>query len=414
MKLKLTTRDDYDTIFSFLAASIPVLLGIFVFLAPFPHTTTIKEICYYLSVALVVVLFLFRKIQFSFQTPLAFSGVLFVIWCFFGLFSAVNPANSIHDFYAHLLKYILLYFILVNFFGSIKKLSVLSWIIVCSASSLFIWRLYYYYVLLGTPLAKRFGACVTEMTTNLIGIIAVISIVFSMHAISQTKEWLRRMFFLSCILAAFAVIFLAQTRSVLLALFVALFFVLFSRKKVLVGILLLGGGLLLVSPVGGRFASDMTNNLRIKTGLLVWEVVKDYPVTGIGFGMQTFGENLDLQTYNAKLPKRFQKQKILLDPHNMYTDIAVRTGIPGIVFFVGIIFSFFRMLWQLRRNGASDSIVSWATVLFASGLAFFIIGFFEPVFSHYPESVLCVIFAMGTILWQINRDSRPSMTEKEL
>jgi hypothetical protein len=67
------------------------------------------------------------------------------------------------------------------------------------------------------------------------------------------------------------------------------------------------------------------------------------------------------------------------------------------------------MLWRLRREGTSDPITPWATTLFAAGLSFFVIGFFEPVFSHYPESVLCVIFAMGTILWRIDKDSKSSV-----
>jgi O-antigen ligase len=322
----------------------------------------------------------------------------------------VNTANSIHDFYSHLLKYLFLYFILINFFDSTRKLFILSWVIICSASSLFVWRLHYYYVTLGNSFTERFGACFTEVTTNLIGIVAVISIIFSIHNISQTKGWPRKIFFLSCLLPAFAVIFLAQTRSVLLALFVSLVVVLSARKKVLIGVLLLVGVILLLSPVSRRLTTDMTDNLRIKHSLLVWEVVKDYPVTGIGFGMQTFGGNLDLPSYNARLPEKFRQQNILWDPHNMYTDIAVRTGITGILFFFGGIFSFFRMLWQLRRNGASDDITSWATALFAAGLSFFIIGFFEPVFSHYPESVLCVIFAMGTILWRIHEESISSVT----
>jgi O-antigen ligase len=410
MDLNVTTKDNRRTIFSFLAASIPVILGIFVFLIPFPHTTTIKEICYYLSVSLVVALFLFRKMKFSFHTPLAFSGIFFMAWCFFGLFSAVNPANSIHDFYAHLFKYVLLYFILINCFSSTRRLSILSWILICSAASLFIWRLYYYYVMLGRPLTERFGACFTEVTTNLIGIIAVISISFSIHNIFQAKGWPQKIFFSIALLPASAVILLAQTRSVLLALFVSLVVVLATRKKVLSGILLTVGVILFVSPVGGRFTNNnMTNNPRIKQGLLVWEVVKDYPVAGIGFGMETF-RDLDLQSYNAKLPEKYQGQEILLDPHNMYTDIAVRTGIPGILFLFGVIFSFFRMLWQMRRNDASDGIASWATALFAAGLSFFIIGFFEPVFSHYSESVLCVIFAMGTIVWRIREENKASAT----
>lgn len=405
----MTTKDNRSTISSFLTASIPVILGIFIFLIPFPHTTTFKEICYYLSVSLVVVLLLFRKIKFSFQTPLAFPGILFVAWCFFGLFFAVNTENSVHDFYAHLVKYILLYFILVNFFYSTKKISILSWIIICSASSLFVWRLYYYYVTLGAPISERFGACYTEVTTNLIGIISVVSISFSILNISQAKGWPGKIFFSGCVLSAFTVILLTQTRGALLALFVSLVILLSARKMILVGLVLLLGGILLVSPAGGRFTSNMTDNVRIKQALLVWEVVKDHPITGIGFGMQTFGVNLDLQSYNAKLTEKFQKQEILLNPHNMYTDIAVRTGIPGILLFFGVMFSFFRMLWLLKQNGENDSIKSWAAAVFAAGLPFFIIGFFDPVFSHYPESVLCVIFAMGTILWRVNEDSKASM-----
>lgn len=410
LNVAIIDKDKSNTIFSFLIASIPVILGFFVFMIPFPHTTTIKEVCYYLSVSVVVVLLLFRKIKFSFQTPLILPGTLFVVWCFVGLFSAMNTANSIHDFYTHLVKYLFLYFILINFFDSTRKLSILSWIIICSASSLFVWRLYFYYVMLGAPLAERFGACFTEVTTNLIGIIAVISIIFSIHNISQTKGWLQKIFFSSCLLPAFAAIFLAQTRSVLLALFVSLVVVLFTRKKVLVVVLLLVGVLLLIAPVSRRLTGDMTDNLRIKQGLLVWEVVKDYPVTGIGFGMQTFGKNLDLQSYNAKLPGKFQGQEILLNPHNMYTDIAVRTGIPGIILFFWIIISFFRMLWLLMRKEVNDLVGAWATAVFAAGLSFFVVGFFEPVFSHYPESVLCVISAMGTILWRINKDINPPIT----
>lgn len=410
MELNVTTKEDRSTIFSFLAASIPVLLGIFVFMVPFPHTTTIKEICFYLSVILVVVLFLARKIKFTFQTPLAVPGLLFVGWCLFGLFYAVNQANSIHDFYSHLVKYIILYFILVNFFDSIRKLTSLSWIIICSASIIFVWLLYDFYVILGNPLAARFGASVTEVTTNLIGIIAVISIVFCVHNIGLIKDWRLKIFFSISILPATTAIILTQTRSALLALSLALVVLLFERKKILFGILLLVGGFLFLSPASARFTSDVTDNVRIKQGMLVWEVVKDYPVTGIGYGMQTFAGNLDLQSYNARLPEDIRKQEILLNPHNMYTDVTVRTGIPGIVLFAVVMASFFRMLWQIKRHGANEAIVSWATAIFAAGIPFFVIGFFDPVFSHYPESILCVIFAMGTILWRINENSNASIT----
>lgn len=403
-------KKDTGRIFAFLIASVPVLLGIFIFLIPVPHATTIKEICYYLAAVIVAVLVGFRRIFLSLHTPLAVPAAFFVSWCVFGLFFAINRENSLHDLYAHLLKYIFLYFMLVNFFSSTRKLSIISWIIIISSSILFVWCLYYYYVTMGKPFTERYGLGFREMPTNQAGILAVLAISLCMHNISQGKRWGEKIFFSCCILPALAIIFLAQTRSVLLALFVSLIVVLFSKKKFLFGVIVFFALFVAVSPVAERFKTVFTGAHRIKMGLIAWEVVKDYPITGIGFGMRTFGDNLDLQSYNAKLPENFQGQEIVPDPHNMYTDIAVRTGIPGFIFFAWFIFSFFRMVGALRRNGASGEITPWATTVFASGLAFFIIGFFEPVFSHYPESVLCVIFAMGTILWRIQEDSKSTVT----
>lgn len=402
-------RKDTGKIFSFLVASVPVLLGFFVFLIPIPHATTIREICYYLASFIVVILVVFRKIPSSLHTPMDLPAVLFVSWCLFGFFFAINMENSLHDLYAHLFKYIFLYFMIVNFFYSTKKISILSRVIVVSSLILFVWALYHYYVALGRPFTERYGLGFRELPTNQAGIIAVLAVSLSVHLISQAKGWRGKIFFSCCMLPAFAIILLAQTRSVLLALFVSLFVVFFSRKKLLLGVILLFGLLVAVSPVTERFKTDFSVIHRLKMGLIAWEVVKDYPITGIGFGMQTFGDNLDLRSYNAVLSEKFQKQEIVPDPHNMYTDIAVRTGIPGLIFFCWFILSFFRMVGPLMRNGADREITPWATTVFASGLSFFIIGFFEPVFSHYPESVLCVIFAMGTILWRVNEDSKASM-----
>lgn len=101
-----------DRVFELLKQSIPILMGIFLFFNPFPHTTTIKEICFYLSAFIVLLLLVFKKVDFSFKTPLAIPFALFVLWSFTGLFFALNKPNSIHDFYAHLLEYLAFYYIL--------------------------------------------------------------------------------------------------------------------------------------------------------------------------------------------------------------------------------------------------------------------------------------------------------------
>lgn len=400
------TRKDTGRIFPFLEATVSVLLGIYVFFIPIPHATTIKEICYYLAVVLVVVLVGFRKISFSLRTPLAVPAVLFFFWCVVGLFFAINRGNSLHDLYAHWLKYLVLYAMLVIFFSSTRKLSILAKIIVVSSAMLFLGCLYYYYVALGRPFTERYGLGFPELPTNQAGILALVVLSLGVHTISQTKEWGGKIFFSCCIFPALAIIFLAQTRSVLLALFVSVLIVFSTKKKLLLGSLLLLGLIVAVSPITERFKTNPSGSHRIKMGLIAWEVVQDYPLTGIGFGMRTFGDNLDLLSYNARLPEKFQGQEIVPDPHNMYTDIAVRTGIPGLLFFFWLIVVFFRMVGALRKNGATGDLAMWSTAVFASGLSFFLVGFFEPVFSHYPESLLCLIFAMGTILWRLHQERK--------
>ena len=91
-------------VFDYLNKSIPALIGALIFLNPFPHITAINEICFYLSVIIVISLFLFKKKDISFETPFMIPVGLFFIWTFLGLFFAIDKNNSIHDFYAHFIR----------------------------------------------------------------------------------------------------------------------------------------------------------------------------------------------------------------------------------------------------------------------------------------------------------------------
>ena len=141
IKTQFIEPNNVFKIFDFLNQSVPVLIGIFIFFNPFPHTTAFKEISFYLSVFIVVVLILFGRTEFSFKTPLLVPFGLFVFWAFIGIFFALNKENTIHDFYSHLIRYVILYFIIINFFNSKKRLICLSWIIIISSTVFFIWRI---------------------------------------------------------------------------------------------------------------------------------------------------------------------------------------------------------------------------------------------------------------------------------
>ncbi|MCD6153906.1 MAG: hypothetical protein J7J07_08375, partial [Syntrophobacterales bacterium] len=98
--LELNEQNAREKIFKILNLSVPILMGIFIFFNPFPHTTAIKEICFYSSFFIVLILIYFKKIDFSFKSPLTLPFALFTAWVFIGLFFALDKENSIHDFRA--------------------------------------------------------------------------------------------------------------------------------------------------------------------------------------------------------------------------------------------------------------------------------------------------------------------------
>jgi len=148
--LKLNKQNAREKIFKILNLSVPILMGTFIFFTPFPHTTAIKEICFYLSVFIVLLLIYFQEIDFSFRSPLTLPFALFVIWVFIGLFFALDKGNSLHDFRAHLLKYLAIYYILINFISCRKRLIILSWIIIISATIFSIGGLTNFYFIMKT------------------------------------------------------------------------------------------------------------------------------------------------------------------------------------------------------------------------------------------------------------------------
>ena len=135
-KIKSKELNSKEKLLNILNLSVPILTGIFLFFTPFPHTTAIKEISFYLSVLIVIILIYFKKIDFSFRSPFTLPFVLFVTWAFIGLFFALDKVNSIHDFYAHLLKYLATYYILINVINCRKRFIIFSWIIIVSTAIL--------------------------------------------------------------------------------------------------------------------------------------------------------------------------------------------------------------------------------------------------------------------------------------
>jgi len=399
-KLK-TSKNAFD----FLKGSVLVLMGIFIFLNPFPHTTAMKEICFYSSFFIVLFLIYLKKIDFSFKSSLTLPFVFFVIWVFIGLFFALDKENSIHDFRAHLLKYLVIYYILINFFNSRKRLIGLSWVIITSATIFSIGEIYYFYFMLGNSLSTKLATGLTEIPVNWVGYITVTAIIFSLHYIITNNNLQIKIISLISLFPLCALSVLTQARSTALALFLSVIILCFKNKKVLISCLVILLIVVAMTPLKNRFIhADLISGLRLPTHLTTVEIIRDYPIVGIGFGIETYGNEkyVNLKKYKERVPAKYRRGPLLNDPHSMMFSIAVRTGIVGFALFLYILFTSFRMCWNLIRHGKDDFIKNWGRCVAGIFVAVLVIGVFEPFFSHVPEVIFYTIFAMMTILWHLN------------
>ncbi len=398
---------------------LPVFIGIIIFVNPFPHITAIKEISFYTSLCMMCTLMLFKKIKFSFKTPLLLPFMLFAIWVCIGIFFAVDKGNSIHDAYAHMLKYFILFYLIINFFKSDKHIDMLSNIFIISSALFSFGGLFYYYYILNNNISSRFALGFTEIPTNLIGIVSIPAILFSLNHLSRKIPIAKKFFYILCMFPLIAASLSTQSRGTLIALIVgiSIFFIrhLFKTMFILLPAIAL---FLVLSPFQDPFTTragyaGITHNIRIGMNYITFEILKDYPITGIGFGMETYRKKIDWDMYNHKIPLKYQfsqEDKInnwttLNDPHNMLLSIAVRTGVIGFILFLLILSSFINMCIQCSISGKNIFIKNWGRCIGAAFASFFVIGIFEPVFSTIPETVLCTLFSMIAIVWNMNNNS---------
>ena len=396
----MNERSAREKIFKGLNLGIPALMGLFIFLNPFPHTTAIKEICFYSSVVMILILACFRKLDFSFRSPLTIPFLLFALWAFIGLFFALDKVNSIHDYQMHLLKYMVFYYILINYFHSRERLFYLSGIIIVSATLFSIGEIVYFYVILGHTLSTKLVTDLSEVAVNWVGIIALPAAIFSLHNIIVENRLYVKAVSVICLFSTFVICILTQARSIVLALFLSVIILCFKNKKIMVACL----GIILISTamtsIKDRFTNgDPISALRLDIHYVTYEIIKDYPIMGIGFGMETYGSGkyIDLAAYMKRIPEKYRGY-IYKDPHSMPFSIAVRTGLIGLVLFLYILFVSFKMSWISIRQGKDDH---WGRRLVSAFVAVLVIGFFEPFFSHVPEVVFYTLLAMITIVWKL-------------
>src|SRR5208283_2000179 len=329
---------------------IPVFMGIYLFANPLP-LSAVNEFCFYLSVAALILLLVFRKTAFTLRSPLTLPIALFFLWSVFGLFFTLDFKNTLHDLRGHLLEYLIVFYLLVNYYNSQKKLEIISWLVIASATIFSIGAIIQYYFIEGFPFSARLGLTFRgSMPTDLIGFITTFSSILALHLFHKNKSVTYKILFIACFLLTTAATLLTQSRGSLIGLGASFIILCFANKRNLIFVVLAALLIFLTPGMSDRIKSEgFTKDIRAKINQLTIEVIKDHPIAGIGFGMQIYGNKnvLDLEKLNKQLPPEYQQNgAIIAAPHNTILDIAVRTGIVGLALFLYILITSLWMLWK--------------------------------------------------------------------
>ena len=388
----------------FVEKTIFYLLLIFIALTPVPNATAIRNISLSLAGVMSLPLLLKNNYRKSFSNPLLLPMFLFGAWALLGsILSPLSRMESLHDFVSHYLKYILLYFGVILFFSSKKKIEKLLWSIVFSSTVYYAWTMLDYYVILGNSINRRLGSFYSGFVENIEGFVTITTLLFALVLFKQYKAVACRMFLLVSMIVLSLASVLSQSRATIGALIIALLILAFKNKKFFFSMVLCIVLLLSFTSVPGRMGKkgfhDENRKYIFNFSL---EVVRDYAVVGTGFDINVFRELRinhpeDYKRYVAKvgIPK---KRFIYHWPHSNILSILVRTGVIGLLLYVSILFAFVRMsISGIRSSDQYWSNISWS--LLAAFTAVFIKGLFEPTFVHKVDTIFYLILGLQSVIW---------------
>jgi O-antigen ligase len=198
-----------------------------------------------------------------------------------------------------------------------------------------------------------------------------------------------------------AAMVLTLLRQVWLGFFVAIIFLFFIKKRVLILVPFVTVGLVLLfgpHAIGDRLKSitdfnQHSNQERIMLWHAGWDIFNDYPLTGCGFNCLYIVED---QYSNHPILKKYHHV------HNNILQIVVDTGIIGLCAWIFIWVAYFIQLRRQYQKKGPDAPERWVVLASsASVIAFLISGMFENSF-YDSEIIILLYFIMALPFVQSN------------
>ncbi|WDP89409.1 MAG: O-antigen ligase family protein [Desulfobacter sp.] len=378
------------------------------FFNPFPHNNFLVQLFFYSAVGITIVLAKEGGVQLYVKSPLFYPLLFFSAWSAVSVLFALDKPDSIRALYSHLIRYLLLYLVLVNFILSQRKLILLSVCIVVSEFIFTLWLLIYFYLMLGHGIHTRLCQGFSAIAIDIVPFGMIMGIILAGWLFQISRKMWYRILLVAAILVLLSGVLLTHSKGAFLSLCVALPILFWKNKKTLFVIAVAVVCITLQTPLKDRIKPSKLFEDHARMALIFFslEIIEDHPIVGTGFSLDTYRDPdlIGRDKYLFRIPEQYQTNEHFLWPHNMLLNIGVRTGVTGILFFCGIFAFSISTCIRLILYGKNEFIRSHAVCCIALILMFFVNGLVQPVFVHFLDTVFYTILAMITIIWKINEN----------
>lgn len=343
------------------------------------------------------------------RTPFDELIVMFVIFSAASIWSSPDRGFSFYNYYHLMGRYILIYYLVVNNIHSAEQIKRLTWAILGSALAVTLYG-FYQYLFSANMSAEwvdgeqfpdlKFRVFSTLENPNLLGgfLVTIMAIAAGLGLKEPTLRGRLMFFGLVFIFGSCLVLTYSRGAWISLVSVILVFGVLFNRRIF---------WLLLVLPVIGLCAHDVllerlmsilnptdtSSTLR----LALWEstiaMILDKPLFGIGWGAYW----LVYPEYDFFINDASTK---IVHAHNMYLNIAAEIGIPGLMIFLGIIYSHIRTAISMLSHSASGYISGLLLGIAAALIGLVVNGFTDYIMFNIQMSMLFwLISAVVAVVW---------------
>ncbi|KXZ40512.1 O-antigen ligase [Alkalithermobacter thermoalcaliphilus JW-YL-7 = DSM 7308] len=386
-----------------------------VFIAPFVSTSILT-----LLMILNLSCFIGKKIydkDFNFEKT--FLDKILLLFCISIIFSTAMSKNIISSLQVAVMYFCIIgfYFMCVNEIKTEKTLYLIVKVLVISALIVSLYGIYQKIAGVYTPESwvdkEMFSDIQTRVYStfknpNVLGEYLVLLIPVTVSLFWHYEKITYKIGVIVVALSMTLCLLYTYSRGAWLGLLLAtlVFAVLINKRMLLiVGLMILILPFILPGSILNRFLSignisETSSSYRV----LVWtsslNMAKDYWISGIGMGIDTFTKVYPL--YAAK-------GVYVLHAHNVYIQILIELGIVGLISFIGIIALFYKEM--LNCINKKDKNLSKLIIGISSGVAGFLFqGFVDNIwYNHRVSFIFWVLLSLGVISQRLSNETLESV-----